>query len=87
MTRGGTFEQAKALLNDCERDELRDHAFGDAEVYWMLSGEEVASGYFGIEAQEVYVNGLVFRGDEARELRQCGTCGRVERNDAAGRTP
>lgn len=46
-----TFEQAKHLLSLAEREELRDHAFGDAEVYWFAPFQgrrvEVACGFFG----------------------------------------
>ena len=77
-----TIDQVKARLSECVRSELRDHAFGDAEVYWTLNDEEIASGYFGLDACEIYVDGLKLVGDEARQLRQCGTLGKVERNDA-----
>jgi len=30
-----TFETAKKLLSVCVREELRDHAFGDCEIYWI----------------------------------------------------
>lgn len=46
-----TIEQAQKFLNLTERDELQDHAFGDAEVYWygMFQGQriEIACGFFG----------------------------------------
>lgn len=46
-----TIDQARTLLNAAERSELRDHAFGDVEIYWfaMFQGKkiEVAVGYFG----------------------------------------
>lgn len=46
-----TIEQAEQLLRLSERDELRDHAFGDAEVYWFATFEgkrvELATGFFG----------------------------------------
>lgn len=86
-------DEAKVLLNACEREELRDHAFGDAEVYWM-KGEgddrkEVAFGYFGggsttgitIKGEDDEVS---FEGADARALRNCGTTGHVERNDETG---
>jgi hypothetical protein len=81
-----TLPEAKALLGATTRDELHDHAFGDVEVYWTSDGEEVANGYFSAGTNEVYVAGAIFTGAEARELRQCGTMGRRERNDAAGRS-
>lgn len=80
-------EEAKNLLNGAVRHELRDHAFGDAELFWELDGEEVGSGYFGSGhasvtiSTEEYHN---FEGDDARELRKCGTLGDVERNDETG---
>jgi hypothetical protein len=50
-----TLDEAKTLLDACEREELRDHAFGDREVSWFRKGVtdargeriEVASGYQG----------------------------------------
>lgn len=75
--------QAKRLLEECQREELRDHAFGDAEVYWMRHGKEVAFGYFGRDAS-VSGDGWSFGGDEAWQLRKCGKLGAVERNDETG---
>ena len=82
-----TSKEAKKFLDGCVREELRDHAFGDAEVYWMRDGEEFAFGYFGSESD--VVGGSIphpweFKGREARELRKCGTLGAVERNDSTG---
>lgn len=46
-----TIDQAKTLLDAAERSELRDHAFGDVEIYWYATFQgkriEVAAGYFG----------------------------------------
>lgn len=49
-----TLDEAKKLLNACDRDELRDHAFGDRELSWYRKGTfgtenpvEVAYGYQG----------------------------------------
>jgi hypothetical protein len=80
------FSEAKELLAGCVRSELRDHAFGDAEVFWEKDGIEVASGYFGSQADVWFVGELEgsFGGDEARELRKCGTEGRIDRNDEMG---
>lgn len=77
-----TREEAQALLNDCVRDELRDRTFSDAEVYWIKDGVEIAVGYFGPSAQTVCFN-LVdgsFKDNEAIELRECGTRGRIDYN-------
>lgn len=79
-------ETAKMLLNSARRDELRDHAFGDMEVYWIFGGEEIATGYFSGTTQSVTVqahNGehFTFEGDAAIELHSCGTLGRIDRND------
>jgi len=78
-----TLDEAKKLLTECIREELRDHAFGDAEVYWMKDGQEEAAGYFGSKA-EVEIRGTIFKGPDAHELRKCGTIGAVERNDSTG---
>lgn len=76
---------AKQLLAGAVREECRDHAFGDTEVYWMKDGKEIAQGYFGREAS-VSFEGCAgsFNGDEARELRELGTLGAVDRNDSTG---
>ncbi len=79
-----TLDEAKALLATCERDELRDHAFGDCEVYWMKGETEIASGYFGGEDAEVHIGETVFIGVAAGELRTLGMRGFVERNDSTG---
>lgn len=81
-----TLDEAKVLLSGCIRDELRDHAFGDAEVYWSKSGDEVAHGYFSGKNADVYfVNERdSFKDDEARQLRNCGHSGRFSRNDETG---
>ena len=81
-------EEAKAVLSTARRDECRDHAFGDCEVYWRNGDEEVAYGYFGGESREVRVKlsigEVAFAGDEADELRSAGQRGLVGRNDSTG---
>lgn len=78
-------DDAGRLLADCERHELRDHAFGDCEVTWTRAGVDVAFGYFGGDCAEVTIEGRgVFVDAEARALRGCGRLGAVERNDATG---
>lgn len=83
-----TVEEAAKVLNACERQELRDHAFGDAEVSWIgpSSKNVIALGYFGGSHASVYFNvqGQSFYGVEATSLRLCGQEGRVERNDETG---
>lgn len=79
-----TLDEAKQRLNACVRESLVDHAFGDAEVYWMDGEEEVADGYFGLDAREVTIGDARFVDDEATALRCCGKTGRVERNDSQG---
>lgn len=82
-------EEAKKLLDGAKRHELKDHAFGDVEVYWV-KGKEIACGYFnGGPADSVSVfkpteDATTFDGDDARALRQCGTLGEVSRNDSSG---
>lgn len=58
-----TLEQAQEILNGCDRDELRDYAFGDTEVSWWQQGTfntdhpvEVAYGYFGNSSVSVTFN-------------------------------
>lgn len=80
-----TFEQAKELLAGCTRSELRDHAFGDREIYWSNAADEsVGSGYSGSSGAEVAVGDSVFHGEEAEQLVVLGTIGKVERNDSTG---
>lgn len=78
------FRETMSLLDECIRSELRDHAFGDVEIYWTKNGEEVAFGYFSGETQRVFSDHFSFTGQEAKELRHCGTDGNVERNDETG---
>lgn len=75
---------AKTLLNTAQRDELRDHAFGDCEVYWSKDNDDIAAGYFGSDEESVQIGSVVFTGADARALRQCGSTGRVGRNDSTG---
>lgn len=78
-------KEAKAILDDCDRDELRDHAFGDREISWTRSGFEVAYGYdTGKECGVHIVGDTAFEGDDARLLIDCGTLAHVERNDSSG---
>jgi hypothetical protein len=85
MTR---LDEAIALLSTAKREELRDHAFGDCEVYWMKGDEEIAGGYFGASSRtvQVYFDGgqVTFEGADADRLRECGAVGKVERNDSTG---
>ena len=78
-----TFEEALYLLMSCKREELRDHAFGDAEVYWMKDGKEVAVGYYGTSSS-VGIDGTSFTGEEAAKFRYVGRQGKIERNDETG---
>lgn len=81
--------EAKEVLAGCIRSELRDHAFGDTEVLWLKDGKQVAAGYFGRDA-DVWFSSEdgpstdSFTNVEARELRNCGVVGVVERNDETG---
>jgi hypothetical protein len=77
-------EQAKQLLKSTVRQELRDHAFGDVEISWMVGAEQLASGYFSGTSQLVSIMGTSFDGDDARALRDCGIEGVIERNDETG---
>lgn len=80
-------EQAKELLEQCTRNELQDHAFGDSEVFWDKDGIEVADGYFGGGRDPVvgiHNPDATFTGKDALALRNCGERGQVERNDSTG---
>jgi hypothetical protein len=85
------FQEAKDFLNRCVRSECRDHAFGDAEIFFELDGVEVAGGYVGgdprysIWAEED--SGYEFEEfaqEETKALLKCGSLGDVERNDSTG---
>lgn len=80
-------EIAKEVLNTCERRELRDHAFGDSEVFWVLDGKKIADGYFGKSSAYVTINSdpsVKFENEEARQLQECGTLAKIDRNDTTG---
>lgn len=80
-------EEAKTLLSGAIRHELRDHAFGDTEVYWVLKGKEIATGYFGGGTADVSIisnSNTSFEGEDARALRNLGEMGDVARNDETG---
>lgn len=83
-----TVEEAAKVLNACERRELRDHAFGDAEVSWIgpSSQNVIAEGYFGGSQANVHfgVSRQSFSGADAVALRLCGQEGQIERNDETG---
>ena len=72
-----TLDEAKDRLNACVRESLVDHAFSDAEIYWMDGETEVAVGYFGLDARGVTIGDARFVDDEASELLSCGRRGRV----------
>lgn len=58
-----TLEEAKQVLSESIREELRDHAFGDREIFWLDSkGQEIASGYMSGSTQEVSVKDHNFYG-------------------------
>lgn len=77
--------EARELLKDTARLELRDHAFGDREVTWTKKDGLVAEGYFGGGDAGVWFTYLPnsFEGDDARTLLECGTL-IVARNDQTG---
>lgn len=81
-------DEAKTILNDLERWECRDHAFGDMELGWTdATGGEVAGGYVGGGEASVYFSEPFegsFKGEEARELIKCGKTVNVSRNDSTG---
>lgn len=82
------FKRAKEFLQGCQRLELRDHAFGDREITWMIGDEEVAGGYFGGGDKEVWIHedhgGGLFHGTKARQLAVCGRDPIIGRNDETG---
>lgn len=86
-----TFDEAKIILNNATRWELRDHAFGDMEFGWTDANENhIGSGYSNNNRCHVEIYGADgfpsprWTGDEARELKKCGKVGVIERNDETG---
>ena len=82
-----TFDLAREILKESIRDELRDRAFGDKEIYWRNNyGQLVATGYVGSSGSECGMAGfdVSFSEAEARDLACLGTLGEVERNDSMG---
>ena len=80
-----TFEEAKELLNNSYTCHVRDHAFGDSELYWEdEEGNDVASGYSGANTTEVYIKETRFEGKEAEALENLGKFRSVSRNDSTG---
>lgn len=80
-------ETAKLILSDCVRSELRDHAFGDMEVFWYKGQNSIAEGYFGGGHASVSLGPTAafnFKGEDAHVLKECGTLTHVERNDETG---
>lgn len=78
-------DEAKKILDICDRHELRDHAFGDMEVVWTKQGYEIAYGYLGVSKCGVHLVGdSGFEGEDALSLIGCGELTHVERNDSVG---
>jgi hypothetical protein len=83
-------EMVNEILSKCMREELRDHAFGDAEVSWMYAGKQAAYGYFSSSSSHITLTcpdgeeSATLRGEEARRFRYCGIEGTIERNDETG---
>lgn len=78
-------KEAVNILNDCDRHELRDHAFGDMEISWTRRGIEIAYGYLDGNTCGVHlVSGTAFSGEDAKTLVGCGTLAHIERNDETG---
>lgn len=81
-------EEAKLFLATTQRQESRDHAFGDVEVYFMQGKKEVGGGYFGGGHADIWFEkdgeNFSFKGDQAREIRNAIPLGAVGRNDETG---
>lgn len=82
-----TKEEAFEKLSQCERHELRDHAFGDREITWIKNDLVVAAGYFGSTCNIGFVlekEYFYFEGHDAVYLSSAGTVSSIERNDSTG---
>lgn len=78
-----SFEEARSILDGCDRNELRDRTFGDTEYTFVDDeGNIVADGYSGPGSITVDIDGAVFTDGEAEALLSCGTRGIIEMNDA-----
>lgn len=79
--------EATQFLGECQRDMLKDDAFGDAEVFWRQGGKTVANGYFGktntigIKETEQFAP-TCFEGADAEKLENVGQQGKYWQNDA-----
>lgn len=84
-----SLNEVRDILASCTRSELRDHAFGDREIFWRTSdGEIVAEAYDGSVCSFHYeYEGKKFTSDNEgtlKELFSLGITGVVERNDSTG---
>jgi hypothetical protein len=88
-------EEARTILSTLKRSELRDHAFGDREIFWEdADGKVVAEGYVGEgtpcvgttdkDEDFAYDFKFSFIDRDALDLVKCGTRGVIERNDSTG---
>lgn len=90
-----TIEEAETLLNTATRLELRDHAFGDIELTWVIDvpanqegGKVLAWGYLGITNYVDIVDKdgapvVKFYDEDAHRLRKAGAKVIVQRNDGS----
>lgn len=81
-------DEAKEILKGTDRNELRDHSFGDCEVTWTKGDVTVADGYFSRSKANVSVcygdnRWFNFVGDDAHALRGEGH-ELIFRNDETG---
>lgn len=84
-------EVAAKFLQESEFWCLRDHAFGDSEFGWKRDDNGVATGYYGRDQCDVWINetefyaATNFRGELAERLYDAsGRNPRFHRNDDAG---
>ena len=92
-------QRAIEVLSRSTRQELRDHAFGDVEIYWVdynipgehEGGTEVGFAYIGGPGKNLIhvtdpVNGdkTDFGENDFRALRNLGSSVRIDRNDETG---
>lgn len=71
-------------LPTLSREELRDHAFGDVELFLSYKDKEVGGGYFGAGHSSIWVFNYSFEGDLARAIGNYIPLKAVERNDSTG---
>lgn len=81
-----TKQQAKWILEQCRKTELKDSVFGDSEADWyrIEDNKHIATGYRGSRGIEIVFTilfGVKFDGQDARDLWDICKVYQVESNN------